>query len=125
MNNNMNNMQNMQQNGVRYNAPMNNMGYNQYNQYNNEVPGSTSILVMGILSLSLCWLFGIGLIFSIIGMVKASNYARVAPLTGKAKVGKILSIVGLPVNIVLILIYVIAIIVAAEEIHYYRYWWGY
>ncbi|MCQ2498780.1 MAG: hypothetical protein MJ133_07320 [Lachnospiraceae bacterium] len=114
-NNNYNN--NMQQNGVSYNRPMNNMPVNNMgysaNQYN-QAPPSTGILVMGILGLALCELFGIGLIFSIIGLVKSSNYAKVAPLTGKAKVGRILSIVGIPVNAFLIFYFIVVVgIIAA------------
>ena len=65
-----------------------------------------SILPWGILSLVFSGV--LGLIFAIIGRNKAKNYP--GTLTGAAKVGAILSKVGLILNIVALVVYAIVII---------------
>ncbi len=74
-----------------------------------EINGVTpsNILLFGILGTALGYTFGlIGLIFSLIGMNKAKQYTEGGgELTGKAKVGRILCIVGLILSIVMTLIY--------------------
>lgn len=71
-----------------------------------NTPNSTPILVMGILGISLSFVYGIGLIFSIIGLAKAGAYAKLAPIAGKAKAGKILSVFGLVLSIIAIIFWI-------------------
>lgn len=86
----------------------NNMWEN--NEYNTPVLNSTPILVMGILSCALCWL-GIGVIFAAIGLSKAKAYAAVSRFDGKARAGKITSIIGLCSSIFFIIYWIIIIAV--------------
>ncbi len=76
---------------------------------------STKVLVFGILGLAFAcsfYLSFLGIIFSAIGMSQANNFAREnGAVFGKAKVGRILSKVGLPLGIVFTVISVIYIIV--------------
>ena len=59
-----------------------------------------SVLTFGILSIAFSWLFAIlGVVFGGIALSKASGYAARYPLTGKAKAGKILGIIGMAVGI--------------------------
>lgn len=66
---------------------------------------ASSILVFGILGLAFActfWLSFLGIIFSAIDRSKVNNYLyRYGFLSGKSKVGNILSRIGLPVAIVL------------------------
>lgn len=76
---------------------------------------SKSILVFGILALVFCctfYLAFLGIIFGAIAMSKAKKYAASYPLTGRAKVGKILGTVGLIIGIIFTVIVTIIIIVA-------------
>lgn len=81
-----------------------------------ERAAASSVLTFGILAIAFACTFflsPVGIIFATIGMNKARNYANAyGMLSGKTKVGKILSTVALPVSIVLsvLLIFYIAII---------------
>lgn len=74
-------------------------------------------LVWGILGLAFgctAILSFLGIIFSAIGIGKAKKYAKQGyPLTGKNKVGSILSKIGLPVSIVVLVLFIIEIAAAA------------
>lgn len=87
----------------------------QYTQQTTEYPSGKGILTMGILAVALCEI-GIGLIFGAIGLGRAKAYVRdYGKLVGTAKPGKILSMVGLIVGIIMAvfwLIYLLVIIVA-------------
>lgn len=72
-----------------------------------EKPGDTAPLVLGILSIVLSGL--IGLILGIIGLSKSKKVLAVLPDSGKAKGGKITSIIGIVLSI-LMLIFIIAMV---------------
>lgn len=79
-----------------------------------ELPHATNVLVMGILSMAIN--IGIGIIFSIIGIARSKEgmamYAKNPGAYsgyGRLKTGRILSIVGIFVNI-LVILYVIAVV---------------
>lgn len=79
---------------------------------------STKVLVFGILGLAFACSFSLsflGIIFSAIGMSQANNFAREnGAVFGKAKVGRILSKVGLPLGIVftvLFIVYIVAVVI--------------
>ncbi len=91
---------------------------------------ANSILIWGILGLAFSCTFFLsflGIIFSSIAKGKVRDYiARYGVLYGKAKVGNILSTVGIPVGIVmtvLLAIYIIYIIVLAAAIGSYYYYY--
>ena len=79
-------------------------------------------LVWGILGLAFgCSFFAsfLGIIFSAIGISKAKKYTKQGyPLTGKNKVGSILSKVGLPVSIVMLVFFIIYVIGVAALVAY-------
>ena len=92
---------------------------------------SKSALIWGILGIAFAssfYLSILGIIFSAIGLSKAKKYVAAGyPLTGRAKVGRILSIIGLILAIVMTVIFVIYIIVAviaaaAYSSSYYYYY---
>lgn len=85
------------------------------NSYDTPVLESKPILVMGILSCALCWL-GIGVIFAAIGLSKAKAYAAVSRFDGKARAGKITSIIGLASSIFFIVYWIIIIAVIGSTI---------
>ena len=64
---------------------------------------SGSVLAFGILSLALCEVPILGLIFAILGLTKSGAFAAAhgGTVFGNAKGGRILSIVGLIVNIIM------------------------
>jgi uncharacterized membrane protein YvbJ len=74
-----------------------------------------SCLTMGILALIFMSTGLLGIIFASIGKKKVRAYeAQYGPATGKAKAGKIMSNVALPISIVMLIfwvIYVVAIII--------------
>ena len=76
---------------------------------------STKVLVFGILGLAFAcsfYLSILGIIFSAIGISQANNFAREnGAVFGKAKVGRILSKVGLPVGIVFTVLFIVYFIV--------------
>lgn len=88
---------------------------------------ANSVLIWGILGLAFActfWLSFLGIIFSAIDRGKVKDYLfRYGALYGKAKVGNILSRIGLPVGIVLTAIFVIyiiyAIVLAGTAVAYY------
>lgn len=88
---------------------------------------ANSVLIWGILGLAFSctfWLSFLGIIFSAIARGKVKDYLyRYGVLYGKAKVGNILSRIGLPVGIVLTVFAVIYIIyalaLAGAVIYYY------
>lgn len=73
-----------------------------------KLPNSTLILVFGIISIVTCCCYGtIGLIFGIIGLVlgmKATKVYKASPENysgyGNVKTGKILSIIGIILNVI-------------------------
>ena len=75
---------------------------------------STKVLVFGILGLAFAcsfYLSILGIIFSAIGISQANNFARAnGAVFGKAKVGRILSKVGLPLGIVLTVFFIVYLI---------------
>ena len=83
-----------------------------------QLPNSTASLVLGIISIVLCWCFGrVGLVSGIIGLMmgnKAISLYKQSPCVYKessfknANAGKICSIIGLSLS-ALYLIYIIAI----------------
>ncbi|MBQ7474464.1 MAG: zinc ribbon domain-containing protein [Clostridia bacterium] len=83
-----------------------------------ENEAAKSILTFGILSLAFActWVLSfLGIVFAAIGLSKVRNYVSTyGPVHHKAKVGRILSKVGLPVSIaltVLFILYVVLIVV--------------
>ena len=83
--------------------------------YNATAPvqdNSKKTLIFGILSLALGELGILGLIFAILGKKEAKKYeASFGQLSGKARVGSILSTVGLILSIVMIVFYVLCFII--------------
>ena len=76
---------------------------------------STKVLVFGILGLAFAcsvYLSILGIIFSAIGMSQANSFARAnGAVFGKAKAGRILSKVGLPVGIIFTVLLIVSFIV--------------
>lgn len=89
------------------------------NQQNQTLGNPTQVLVFGIIGLALCETGILGLIFSIIGLVKAKNYlAAYGPVSIQVNTGKRLATAGLIVSIIMIVLWVVlivAIIVAAAN----------
>ena len=79
-----------------------------------ERAASKSVLTFGIIALAFScsfWLSFVGIIFAFIAFSKARAYERdFGPATGKAKVGKIFSIVSIPLSIVLTVLVVLYIL---------------
>ena len=75
---------------------------------------STQSLVFGILSLVFTELSILGIIFGAVGKSKAKKFAELneGVVTGKAKVGKILSTLGLVFSIICLVCVVIIVIAA-------------
>lgn len=72
-------------------------------------PGTTVILVMGILAVCLAY-FGVGFIFGAIGLSKANGYIKqFGSISGKGKVGRILSKVGLICGIIMAVLWTVLI----------------
>lgn len=107
-------------NSTAYQQPVSSVQYNSgaANQAS-EVQDSLakSILVFGILSLALSQFGIVGLIFAIITKSKLGRYIpQYGSPTGKAKVGKILSTVGLIASIVYAVVWTVYIILAIAAI---------
>ena len=104
---------------------------NETNQVSNQVqpalPNSTASLVLGIISIALCWCYGIvGLILGIIGLVLGQKsealYTQSPEVYSQASyknanAGKICSIIGLGLN-GLVFLYMIYIVV--NGVQYYN-----
>jgi tetrahydromethanopterin S-methyltransferase subunit B len=91
--------------------------------FNNQqqLPNATVVLVMGILSIVMCF---IGFVMGIIGLVlankdtrlyNASPHSYTAGSYSNIKTGKICSIIGLVLNGLLAIVYLIAIIAAFSD----------
>ena len=110
--------------------------YDQSSRFYNprEREASKSVLTFGIIALafSFTWILSfVGIIFAFIARSKVKAYERdFGPATGKAKVGKIFSIVSIPLSIVLTVFFLFYIGIIAFAISYaakrgssyYRYW---
>ena len=99
----------------QFNQPQFNQPYYQQPAVPSSVTPS-SVLTWGIVGLAFSCTFFLsflGIIFSVVGTKKAKKLAEESgqPLSGKAKVGGILAKVGLPLGIVLTILFVIYIIV--------------
>lgn len=94
-----------QQNYAQYNQPADTGFQNSSWFIPQPSPGEySSVLVFGILALVLSFFYGIGLIFSIIGLSKSSKFiSRYGNISNQVKIGKGLSIAGLVVSIIFIL----------------------
>lgn len=109
------------------NSPNENQINQQFNQQfgaggngNQPVPNATAVLVLGILSIVTCWLYGIpGLILGIIGMVLAGNAKKVYELNpsnysqasfNNLKAGRVCSIIGLSLSALYLLFVIIMLI---------------
>ena len=83
--------------------------------YNATAPAqdnSKKTLIFGILAVALGEMGILGLIFAILGKKEAKKYeASFGKLSGKAKVGSILSTVGLILCIAMIVVYVLCAII--------------
>lgn len=90
---------------------------------NQKLPNATAVLVLGILSIITCWCYGIiGIIFGIIALVLASGDMKrynVQPEIytnyTNLKVGRILSIIGIALSVLMILLVVWMISVIGFE----------
>lgn len=70
-------------------------------------PSGKGILTMGILALVFCEI-GIGVIFGAIGLSRAKAYVKnYGKLVGSAKPGKVLSLIGLIVSIIMIVFWIL------------------
>ncbi len=98
-----------------------------------EREASKSVLTFGIIALafSCSWVLSfVGIIFAFIAFSKSKAYERdFGPATGKTRVGKIFSIVSIPLSIVMTIFFIayIGILVwvfsrASRELSYYRYY---
>ncbi|MGC1514873.1 MAG: CCC motif membrane protein [Maribacter sp.] len=75
-----------------------------------KLPNVTLILVLGIISIVLCWCYGIlGLILSLIALILAMNTAKIYKLNPEdytnysaLKTAKIVAIIGLALNLLFI-----------------------
>ncbi|MDD5923558.1 MAG: hypothetical protein PUC88_02075 [Clostridia bacterium] len=111
--------------------------YNDHSQYNQpfdaESDNSGTVLAMGIVGLILAFipfLNFLGIIFSAIGLGKSKTYLRLHSgiHNGKSKTGKILSIIGLVLSIILTVFISLLIIKAAmvemnDNYSYYNYYY--
>ena len=73
----------------------------------------TSVLVWCIVGGALAWTGIVGLIFSIIGLRKASAYIKqYGPISQQVRIGKIISIIGIVVSSIMTIFWIIWIIAA-------------
>jgi len=80
---------------------------------NQKLPNATAVLIMGILSLLMCFCYCTGFIFGIVGLVLAKNDMKKYRENPDAytnyqalNIGRILSIIGLILNILTILVFI-------------------
>jgi len=88
--------------------------------YQEPIPNSTAVLVLGIISIATCWCYGvIGLILSIIALVLSGNAKRTYMLSpekytpgsfSNLKAGKVCAIIGLSVSALYILFFIFYIL---------------
>ncbi|NBL64249.1 DUF4190 domain-containing protein [Flavobacterium sp. NST-5] len=84
---------------------------------NQKLPNATPSLVLGIISIVLCWCYGlIGLILSIIGLVLANKDRKLYSANpthytnySTSNTGRILNIIGLILNILSIIYFIFII----------------
>lgn len=94
--------------------------------FQRKLPAANASLVLGIVSIVMCWCYGIiGIICGVIGLVlgikamdqyRASPEAYYASSLKNANIGKICSIVGLCLSLAFIALLVVGFIVNKEEI---------
>lgn len=89
-----------------------------------EPQGSPGVvLTFGIIGIALMSTGILGLIFSIIGLVKASGYQnKYGNISGQVRTGRILSIVGIILSILMIILWVFIIVMIVksyDHIHTY------
>lgn len=102
------------------NQPINqNQPYGNYQRYDSspqppvQQGNPTSVLVWCIVGGALAWSGIVGLIFSIIGLRKASAYIKqYGPISQQVTVGKVISIIGIVVSSIMTIFWVIWIIAA-------------
>lgn len=75
-----------------------------------KLPNATAVLVLGILSIIGCCLYGVGIVFSIVALVMAKKDMALYALNpqlydnySNLKTGRILAIIGLIINIITII----------------------
>ena len=94
----------------------NQQGYNQgpqyQMQYQTEIKAApngmaTASLVMGILSLVCCWCGYVGIAFGSLGIIFALLSKRDEPMSGQAKTGLTLSIIGLVLAVIAIVLFLL------------------
>ena len=104
-------------------------GGEQYDGPRQDLPNATAGLVLGILSIVFALCYGIpGIVLGIIGMVLSNqaialndaNPGKYNPQGVKnANAGKICSIIGLALGILVLIIVIFAVIIAMNEPRYY------
>ncbi len=91
-----------------------------------QLPNATLVLIFGIISIVLCWCYGvIGLPLGIVGLILGNKAIKVDQQQPdvylgiqNVKIGRILSIVGIVLNLIFIvgIIYVIATVIGWDAI---------
>ncbi len=109
----------MEQEPIDLNPP-NNQPYNTYGGGNLPVPNSTAVLVLGILSIVLCWCYFVpAIVMGIIALVLASSGEREYRLNPQAytiasyknlRSGKTCAIIGLSLVALAVLCFIIYVI---------------
>ncbi len=93
----------------------------------NEKPSAKAILSMifGIVSLSLCWGYGGGIIFGIISLVFSKSGNVNARCKGFCKAGKIMSIIGIVVGALFLILIIagVAVMFNSAPTYSYRYYY--
>lgn len=95
-------------------------------QGNMPIPNSTGVLVLGILSIVTCWLYGIpGLILGIIAMVLAGGAKKTYEQNpsqyslasfNNLKAGRVCAIIGLSLSALYLLVVIIALVFVGATI---------
>ncbi len=87
---------------------------------NVQLPTPSSVLTFGIIGLAACEIPIVGLIFSILAIVKANTFRNNSTeVSGQVNTGRILGIVGLIASIIMIVVYIILIAGASAVRSYY------
>lgn len=99
------------------NFGQNPMEFNNTQQFKQNLPNATAVLIMGILSLVACVCYGLGFIFGIIGLILANKDEKLYKANpqrymgySNLRTGKILSIVGIILSIIYIVYLIYAIV---------------